>query len=135
MKSALVIAALCLLPAAPCLAQQAQLDQSSQPASAADIERYFEVMHLRQQMKDTLAAVSTEMRQIMNQQLQKAPNLPPDAEKQMNEFYDTELQKLPTEQILETAIPVYQKYLSEGDVDALFTHANLSSRRMAADRR
>jgi len=112
MKKTLVVAALCLVWVAPCLAQQAQ---DNQPASAADIERYFQVMHIRDQMKDMMTAMSAQMRQIMHEQLQKNPNLPPDAQQQMDKM----LQKLPTEEILQAMVPVYQKYLTKGDVNSL----------------
>jgi len=116
MKKSLAAVALCLVCIAPCLAQQAQ---DKQPASAADIERYFEVMHIRDQMKDMVTAMSAQMRQIMHEQLQKTPNLPPDAQERMDKIYDKMLQKLPTEQILQAMVPVYQKYLTKSDVTSL----------------
>ncbi|HVB85437.1 MAG TPA: DUF2059 domain-containing protein [Candidatus Dormibacteraeota bacterium] len=116
MKKILVVVALCLVCVAPCLAQESQ---DNQPASAADIERYVEVMHIRDQMKDMMTAMSAQMRQIMHEQLQKTPNLPPGAQQQMDKMYDAMLQKLPTEEILQAMVPVYQKYLTKDDVNSL----------------
>ncbi|MGH9717116.1 MAG: DUF2059 domain-containing protein [Candidatus Acidiferrales bacterium] len=116
MKNALIVLALCLISAAPCVAQQSQ---DNLPASAADIERYFAVMHLRQQMKDLTVAVSAQMREMMHEQIQKQPNLPPGTEARMDKMFDATLQKVPIDATLQAVVPVYQKYFTKGDVNAL----------------
>ena len=118
MKHLAMVLVLCLFSATTCLAQQSPEDQ---PATQADIERYFDVMHIRDLMKSTMEAVSTQMRQMMREQIQKTPNLPPDAEEQIDKMEDKILHEMPIDDLLQAMEPVYAKHLTKGDVDALIT--------------
>jgi hypothetical protein len=118
MKHLPIILVLCLFSTTVCLAQQSTADQ---PATKEDIDRYYETMHVRDLMKSTMDAVGKQMRQMMHEQLQKTPNLPPDAEEQMNKMYDNMLDKMPIDDILNAMEPVYQKHFTKGDIDALIT--------------
>jgi hypothetical protein len=99
MKHLTAVLALCLFSATACVAQQSAADQ---PATPADIDRYFEATHLRALMKSTMDAYSQQIRKIMHDELQKAPNLPPDAEEQMNKFYDKSLADMPFDELLDS---------------------------------
>lgn len=111
-----IVLVLCLLAATTCVAQQSDADQ---PATKADIDRYYDAMHLRDLMKSTMDAVSKQMRQMMHEQIQKTPNLPPDAEEQINKMYDRMLQNMPIDDLLDAMEPVYAKHFTKGDIDAL----------------
>ena len=111
-----MILVLCLLSATACAAQQAAADQ---PASKEDIERYLEVMHTRDLMKSMMDLTSKQMRQIVHEQVQKTPNLPPDFEEQMNKMSDEMLKSFPMEELLQAMVPVYQKHFTKGDIEAL----------------
>ena len=111
-----ILLVLCLLSATPCVAQQAAADQ---PASKQDVERYLEVMHTRDLMKSTMDLMSKQMRQILHEQLQKTPALPPDFEEQMNKKSDEMSKTFPMEELLQAMVPVYQKHFTKGDIEAL----------------
>ncbi len=116
MKSLLAVILLCVGSATACVAQQSPADQ---PASKADIDRYYQAMHVRELMKSTMDGVSKQMRKMMHDELQKAPNLPPDAEEKMNKMYDEMLKNMPLDALLDAMEPVYQKHFTKGDIDAL----------------
>jgi hypothetical protein len=116
MKSLLVVILLCVGTATVCAAQQSPADQ---PASKADIDRYYQTMHVRELMKNMMDAMSKQMRQMMHDQLQKVPNLPPDAEEKMNKMYDDMLKNMPLDDLLDAMEPVYQKHFTKGDIDSL----------------
>jgi len=116
MKRLPAILVLCLLSATVCLAQQAAADQ---PATKQDIERYLEVMHTRDLMKSLMDTMAKQRRQILHEQLQKTPNLPPDFEEETNKMLDEMLKNFPMEELLEVMVPVYQKHFTKGDIEAL----------------
>jgi uncharacterized protein len=131
MKRLLVVLVLGFLSATACVAQQAASDQ---PASKEDVERFLDAMHTRELMKSTMKAVSSQMRQMMHDQLQKAPNLPPDAEAQMNQMYDKILKTMPTDELLDSMIPVYQKHFTKGDIDSLIAfYSTPTGKKMVAE--
>jgi len=98
------------------MAQQSAADQ---PATSADIERYYDAMHIRDLMKSMMDTMSKQMRQMMHDQLQKTPNLPPNAEEQMNARMDKILQDFPMEDMLQAMKPVYERHFSKGEIDSL----------------
>ncbi len=112
----LVLLALCLIPTSVCLAQQSDADQ---PATVADINRYFEATHVRELMKSTMETVSKQMRQMLHAQIQNTPNLPPDAEERMDKMFDGVLQNMPVDDLLNAMAPVYAKHFTKGDIDAI----------------
>ncbi len=116
MKRLPIILVLFLLSATTCVAQQATADQ---PATKQDIERYFEVMHTRDAMKSMMDIMPKQMRQLVHEDLQKTPNLPPDFEEQMNKKTDEMLKNFPVEEFLQAVAPVYQKHFTKGDIEAL----------------
>ena len=117
MRRFVLISALCL--AFPLLgtAQQVAADA---PASKEDIERYFQVMHLQDTMKQMMDVMTKQMHQMVHAQISKsAANLPPDFEARMNKMTDEQLKNFPVEEMLQAMIPVYQKHWTKGDVDAM----------------
>ena len=124
MRHLIVVLALCLFAAIACLAQQSPADQ---PATKADIDRYYDAMHIRDNMKLMMEAMSKQMhaqtQALIHDEMQKNPNLPPDSEKKMEEMcnktLDDTLKNFPVDQMLDAMEPVYEKHLTKGDVDAL----------------
>lgn len=118
MKRAFLALSLCLLFASAAFAQQ---DAATAPASQQDIERYFDTMHLRDMMNTMMSAMEKQTRQMVHEQMEKQPNLPPDAEARVDKMMDDTYKDLPIDELLKVMIPVYQKHLTKGDVDALTT--------------
>jgi len=99
------------------LAQQSPADT---PATKEDVQKYLEVMHSREMMAKTMDAMSKPMHQMMHEQfLKDKDKLPPDFEERMNKIMDNYLKSMPVDELLESTIPVYQKHLTKGDINAL----------------
>lgn len=117
MRRVLLAVTLCTFLAPFVAAQQTDADK---PATKADIEKYLEVTHTRENMNQIWELVTKQTRQLMHDQLAKnAANLPPDSEARMNKSLDAMLSDFPFEEMLQAMIPVYQKHWTEADVNAL----------------
>jgi len=97
----------------------AQQTDADAPASKADIERYSDIMHIRDMMKNMMSSVTTEMHKLIHEHLAKQPNLLPDFEARMDKQMDDTWKDFPSDDLLDVMIPVYQKHLTKGDVDVL----------------
>jgi hypothetical protein len=115
MKRPFLALTACLVFALSGVAQQSPADA---PATKEDVERYLEVTHSRNMMKQIMDVMAKNLREMTHDQLSKArPNLPPDAEERMNKRMDEMLNTFPIDDILQATIPVYQKHWTKGDVD------------------
>jgi hypothetical protein len=107
----------CLILAAVGATQQAS---DSTPATKEDVDRVFQVLHLRDTMKMMMDTAAKQQRQLMREQLRKnTANLPPDFETRMDKLLDDTLKNFPMDEMLQVMAPVYQKHLNKGDVDAM----------------
>ena len=98
----------------------AQQTSSDVPAAKEDVERVFEVMHLRDTMKLMMDGIAKQQRQLMHEQLRKnEASLPPDYETRMDKMLDDTLKNFPMEEMFQVMVPVYQKHLNKGDLDAM----------------
>jgi hypothetical protein len=85
-----------------------------------DVERYLEVTHARNMMKQMMDVMTKQTHQMVHQQIAKdIDKLPPDFETRMNKMTDDMLKTFPVDEMLEVMIPVYQKHWTKGDVDAM----------------
>jgi hypothetical protein len=117
MKRVAVFVFLTLGLAGYCRAQQTSADA---PASKEDIQKYLEVMHSKDMMAQMAGAMSKPMHQMIHEQyLKNQDKLPPDFEKRLNKVMDDFMATVPWDQMLDNMVPVYQKHLTKGDVDAL----------------
>jgi hypothetical protein len=115
-RTALGLAAILMLA---CVSYGQQSTAADAPASKEDIQRYLDVMHVQDMMKTVMGSVTTQMHQMVHQQLQKQSALPPDFEARMDKMMDDTVNNFPIDELLDAMIPVYQKHLTKGDVDAL----------------
>ncbi|MGD0304423.1 MAG: DUF2059 domain-containing protein [Candidatus Acidiferrales bacterium] len=116
MKRAMLAALAFLILASVSFAQQNDADA---PASKADIARYFEAMHSRELARQTMNAMLVQMHSMVHEQMKTVPNLPADAEARLNKSMDEMIASMPVDDMLDAMVPVYQKHLTKGDVDAL----------------
>jgi uncharacterized protein len=116
MKRAALALLACLVFASTGFAQQ---DDANAPASKADIERYLDATQSRDMMKNMMQVMTTQMRKIIHEQMQKKQNLPADAEERLNKSTDDMLKAFPYDEMIDAMVPVFQKHLTKGDVDAL----------------
>ena len=117
MKRILLAFCACSLFALTANAQQSPADA---PASKEDVEKYLQVMHSRDMMMKMIDSMAKPMHQMIHEQYQKnQENLPPDFEAHMNKMMDDTMTSFPWDEMLDAMVPVYQKHLTKGDVDAL----------------
>jgi uncharacterized protein len=108
----------CLVFASISVAQQTDADA---PATKADIERYFEVTHQRELLRQTMEAMTAQMHTMLHEQLKKQTSLPPDTEARLDKVMDDVLHELPLDELMAAMEPVFEKHLTKGDVEALVT--------------
>jgi hypothetical protein len=93
---------------------------SEAPASADDIRKMFDVMHIRDQMKLIMQQVSQQMRSMEHDQIRKQqPNVSDEDMAKLDAVSEAMLREFSTEGLLDDMVPVYQKHLSKTDVDAM----------------
>lgn len=117
MKRILLVVLLCLSTGVLSFAQQAGSDA---PATKEDVQRYLEVMHSHEMMKQTVDAMLKPMHQMFHEQFIKDKDkLPPDFEARMGKMMDDSLKSFPWDEIMQSMVPVYQKHLTKGDIDSI----------------
>ena len=99
------------------MAQQSPADT---PATKEDVERYLQVMHSREMMTQMVQAMTKPMHQMIHEQYMKDKDkLPADFEARMNKMMDDTMKASPWDEMLQAMVPVYQKYLTKGDIDGI----------------
>jgi len=117
MKRFLVVVLLCLGLSGFSAAQQTSADT---PASKEDIEKYLQVTQSHEMMAKMVDAMAKPMHDMIHQQyLKDKDKLPVDFEARTNKQMDEMMKSFPWDEILQSMVPVYQKHLTKGDVDAL----------------
>lgn len=117
MKRCLVLLALVLAAASTTLGQQAAVDTS---ASREDIRKLFDVMHIRDQMKQVMDQVLQQMKSMNHEQIKKHdPEVTDEEIAKLDAMSDQFLKDLPIDEMLDDMVPVYQKHLTRADVDAM----------------
>ena len=100
----------------------AQQSDADAPASRADIERYLEVTHSRQMVRQMTDAMLRPMHQMLHDQyMREKDKLPADFEERMNRHIDEMVKSLPWDDMIDAMIPAYQKHFTKGDMNALVT--------------
>ncbi len=98
----------------------AQQNPADVPASKKDIQRYLEVTHSREMMKQIFDVMAKGVRDANHDRVTKErANLPPDAEERINKKTDELLKNMPIDEMFDVMISVYQKHWTKGDVDNL----------------
>jgi hypothetical protein len=98
----------------------AQTSADDTPATKADVERYIQIVNSHDMMKKMAAGMTQGMHQMMHEQyLKHQADLPADFESKMNTMMDEMLADMPFDEMMQSIAPVYQKYLTKGDVDNL----------------
>jgi len=108
----LVLATACAM-----LGQQVTGDTSP---TRQDILKLFEVMHVRDQMKQIMDQVMKQMKAMTREQMKKHAPAANDEEVAKLDAMSAQLFKdMPIDALLDDMIPVYQKHLTKTDVDAM----------------
>jgi hypothetical protein len=116
MKRTVLQVAAILLFTSFAFAQQPAADQPSRD----DLMKMFEVLRVRQQTQTTLNAVLAQMKQQLEGDIQKRyPNLSPESVQKLESSINDAINLYPVDEMLADLMPVYQKYLTKADVDAI----------------
>jgi uncharacterized protein len=118
MKRIALFLAVSLVFATVSFGQQSAADA---PASKEDIQKYLDVMHVQDMMKTMMASMTKQMHQMVHQQIQKQLSLTPDFEARMDKMMDDLVTNFPIDDLIASMIPVYERHLTKGDVEALIT--------------
>ena len=98
----------------------AQQNPADAPATKEDVQRYFEVTHARERMKQVMDLMAKNVRDTAHDQLSKdKASLPPDAEERVQKKTEDLLKDMPIDEIIDVMVSVYQKHWTKGDVDNL----------------
>jgi hypothetical protein len=110
----------------PLWAQQGSTAAASStvPPSFSEVMHFYDVMQVRQQLPAILDAEQKQIRIVINEMFAKSlPNASPAQKKQIDELVDGMVNDIfkdyPTENILRDMVPVYQKHLTESDLNAV----------------
>jgi hypothetical protein len=116
-ETSLVCLILCVTFACSAVAQQ---DAANAPATREDVERYLSAVNSRDMMNQMMAAMAKPMHQLVHEQyLKDKDKLPADFEARTNKMMDDMFKNFPWDEMMQAMVPVYQKHLTKGDVDAL----------------
>jgi hypothetical protein len=113
----------------------AQQNPGDAPATKEDIQKYLDVMHSRDMMRQMVDVMIKQTHQMIHEQyLRDKDNLPPDFEDRVNKTTDDFMKSFPWDEMLVAMVPVYQKYLTKGDVDALVAfYSGATGKKMLKD--
>ena len=116
MKLITAILVLCISTAA----QNPTSAPTDTSASKEQVEKLFDVMQIREQSHQMMDSLSKQM-QVMTTQNIKAryPNITAAELARASRISEESLKDVPLDEILDDMVPIYQKHLTQGDVDAM----------------
>jgi uncharacterized protein len=98
----------------------AQQNPADATATKEDIQRYLEVTHSREMVKQISDVMAKSIRDITHDRIAKEHcALPADADERMNKKTDEMLKNMPIDEMFDVMISVYQKHWTKRDVDNL----------------
>lgn len=106
----------CLLLGSVSFAQQNPADA---PASREDIEKYLDLVHMRELLKLRVDGSKAQLHQAIHEFVQKQGPFPEGFEGRMDKMADNMLKDYPVDEMIDSMLPVYQKHLTKGEVAAL----------------
>lgn len=99
-----------------------QTAPSDQAPSKEQVLKFFEIMQLRQQTQAVLANTEAEVKTMTRDMVrQKAPKASPQQIAQVEAMMESMFKEFPIQGILDDMVPVYQKHLTQADIEGLTT--------------
>jgi uncharacterized protein len=90
------------------------------PATREDILKLFEVMNIHQQMPLVLDSMMKQQRSLIRETMKKRyPDFGDEQMAQFDSIMQETMKNFPVDAMLNDMVPVYQKYLTRTDVDAM----------------
>jgi hypothetical protein len=121
MKQHFWLAFLVLMTAFPLFAQQ-DSEATRRPPSVAEVMKFFEVMHIHDQMQSMLQTERQQFHIIIQDMFSKRlPNATPEQRAQFQKLTEDAMNDLiknyPLDDVLRDMVPVYQAHLTESDLN------------------
>ncbi|HVO61772.1 MAG TPA: DUF2059 domain-containing protein [Terriglobales bacterium] len=89
-------------------------------ASREQILKLFEVMHIRQQMRVMMQGMAKQQSALVRDSIkQRYPQITEDEMMHLSDFMVDTMKDFPVDGMLDDMIPVYQKHLTQPDVEAM----------------
>jgi uncharacterized protein len=111
---------LCVVLIATCIGWTQQASSDSAAATKEDVEKLFDTLHLREQMKSMMAMSMRQGKQIAHDTIKKKDPQVTEADLQrMDAFLDNFTKTADMSGMLDDMIPVYQRHLTKQDVSAM----------------
>lgn len=111
-----LIAALCFVLSAPCLAQTADTD----PATKDDVIQYFRTMHSFDLIQKMAEVQSQAMQKLLRDQLAKEKGgAPADFNSHWKKLMGDFVKNMPVDEMTQAMIPAYQSHFTRGDIAAM----------------
>jgi hypothetical protein len=103
-----------------CLATASLFAQTDAAATREDVLKLFDVMKIHQQMTSVMTTIATQQRAMMHEGMRKHfPQISDKELARLDKFTTDTMKDMPIDGMLDDMIPVYQKHLTKGDVDAM----------------
>jgi len=116
MKLSILLFLFCL----PAAAQVAPAATNDTPATKEQIEKLFEVMHIREQSHLMMDSMQKQMLAMSTQSIKvRYPQITAAELARANRISEETFKDLPLDAMLDDMIPIYQKHLTPADVDAM----------------
>jgi len=117
-RTFLIAVVLCL-----CFAATAQVTVSitnDTPSTKEQIQQLFDVMEIRKQTRLMMDSMQQQMKAMSTETIKsRYPEITPAQMARLNRISDESLKDFPVDGMLDDMIPIYQKYLTHADVDAM----------------
>jgi hypothetical protein len=92
------------------------------PASRQDVLKLFDVMQNREQVRRTMESMVKQSQALMRGQIkERNPKITDEELAELDQEAEEMWKSFPVDQMLEDAVPVYQKHLTKADVDAMIS--------------
>jgi hypothetical protein len=112
----------CFLALSICAAAQTTVSIAPDAASKEDVKKLFEVMASREQIRQIMQQVFTQMRSLSREQIKKRhPDVSDEDLARMDHQSEDLLKNFPVDEMLSDMIPIYQRHFTKSEVDALTT--------------
>jgi uncharacterized protein len=119
-RPVLVSSLLLLLVCSSMWAQQPR--PPAAPASREDILKLFDVMQNREQVRRTMESMVNQSQALMRQQIKEHdPKITDEELAELDREAEEMWKSFPVDQMLEDAVPVYQRHLTKTDVEAMIS--------------
>jgi uncharacterized protein len=120
MKITILFIVFCLGISAALGQVTAPVSNNDAPATKAQVEKLFGVMDIRQQTRNMMGSMQQQMQVMTNQTIKsRYPEITPAQMARMNRISSETLKDFPVDGMLDDMIPIYQKHLTQADVDAM----------------